>query len=129
MYLFMQPIMLLILKLKMMIICRECNIEIDTSSRYPEHELMNHYNIIHNNLIARYMKCMHRKHNGYHFLDKCKVNSTGLITSVHRYFDYTDINNNVSDNDNDNNKDRDKDDLNKVLNSLKDNIENLKDYI
>ena len=41
--------MLLILKLKMMIICRECKIEIDTSSRYPEHELMNHYNNLHNN--------------------------------------------------------------------------------
>ena len=31
--------MLLILKLKM--ICRECDIEIDNSSGYPEHELMN----------------------------------------------------------------------------------------
>ena len=51
--------MLLILKLKMMIICRECNIEIDTSSGYPEHELRNHYNNLHNNLIARCMKCMH----------------------------------------------------------------------
>ena len=30
---------LLILKLKM--ICNECNIEIDTSVGYPEHELMN----------------------------------------------------------------------------------------
>ena len=36
--------MLLILKLKMMIICRECNVEIDTNSGYPEHELMNHAN-------------------------------------------------------------------------------------
>ena len=114
----------------MMIICRECNIEIDTSSGYPEHELMNHYNNLHNNLIERCMKYMHRKYSGYHFLDKCKVNSTGLITSAHRYIRYTDINNNVSNNDNDNNKDKDKDDLNKVLKSLKDNIiENLKDYI
>ena len=32
--------MLLILKLKL--ICKECDIEIDTSSEYPEHELMNH---------------------------------------------------------------------------------------
>ena len=111
-----------------MIICRECNIEIDTSSGYPEHELMKHHNNLNNNLIERCMKCMLRKYSGYHFLDKCKVNSTGLITSVHRYIDYTDINNNVSDNDIYNNKD--KDDLNKVLNSLKDNImENLRDYI
>ena len=43
--------MLLILKLKMMIICRGCNIEIDTSNGYPEHELMNHYNKLHNILI------------------------------------------------------------------------------
>ena len=33
--------MLLVLKLRMMIISRECNMEIDTSSGYPEHELMN----------------------------------------------------------------------------------------
>ena len=73
---------------------------------------------------------MHRKYSGYHFLDKCKVNSTGFITSVQRYIDYIDIINNVSDNDNDNNKDKDTDDLDKVLNSLKDNfIENLRDYI
>ena len=69
--------MLLILKLKMMIICRECNIEIDTNSGYPEHELMNHNNSLHNNLKERCMKCMHRKYSGYHFLDKCKVNRTG----------------------------------------------------
>ena len=69
-----------------------------------------------------------RKCSGYHFLDKCKVNSTGLITSVHKYIDYTHIKNTVSNNDNDNKKDKDKDDLKKVLNGLKDNIiENLKD--
>ena len=77
------------------------------------------------------MKCMHRKYSGYDFLDKCKFNKTGLLTSVHSYFDYTDINNSDSDNDdtNDNNKDKDKDkdDMNKVLNELKYNIiENLK---
>ena len=126
----MQPIMLLNLKLKMTIICRESNIEIDTSSGYPEHELMNHYDNLHNNLIERCVKCMHRKYSGYQFSDKYKVISTGLITSVLRYVNYTDIYNNVSDNDNDNKKDKDKDDLNKVLNSLKDNIiENLTDYI
>ena len=59
--------MLLILKLKMMIICRECNIEIDTSNGYPELELMNHYNNLHNHLIERCMKCMHRKYSVYHF--------------------------------------------------------------
>ena len=47
----MQPIVLLFLKLKMMIICRESNIEIDTSNGYPERELMNHYNNLHNILI------------------------------------------------------------------------------
>ena len=41
--------MLLILKLKMMIICRECKTEIDTSSRHPEHEIMNYYNNLHKN--------------------------------------------------------------------------------
>ena len=125
----MQTIMLIILKLKTIIKCREINIEIGTNSGYPAHELMNHHNSLHNNLIERCMKCMHRKYSGYHFLDKCKVNSTGLITSVHRYIDYTDINYMlvmiimIT-------KYKDKDDLNKVLNSLKDNIiENLTDYI
>ena len=126
----MQPIRLLILKLKMMIICRECNIEIDSSSEYPEHELMNHYNNLHNNLIERCMKCMHRKYSGYHFLDKCKVNRTGLITSVHSYIDYTDINDSDSNDNIDNKKDKQKDDLNKILNELKHNIiKILKNYI
>ena len=130
MYLFMQPIMLLILKLKMMIICRECNIEIDTSSGYPEHELLNHYNNLHNNLIERCMKYLHRKYSGYHLLDNCKVNKTGLITSVHSYIDYTDIYDSDSNDNIDNNKDKDKDDLKKILNELKYNIiEILKDYI
>ena len=31
----------------MRVICRECNTEIDTSSGYPEHELLDHYNISH----------------------------------------------------------------------------------
>ena len=69
------------------------------------------------------MKCMYKTYSGYHFFDKCKVNRTGLISSVHSYIDYTDINDNI-----DNNKD--KDDLNKVLNELKDNIiEDLRNYI
>ena len=114
----------------MKVICRECNNKIDTSSGYPEHELMDHYNISHKNLIGRCMKCMYKTYSGYHFFDKCKVNRTGLITSVHSYIDYTDINDSDSNDNIDNNKDNDKDDLNKVLNSLKDNIiENLKDYI
>ena len=33
--------------LKMRVKCRECSIEIDT--RYPEHELLDHYNISHKN--------------------------------------------------------------------------------
>ena len=94
--------MLLILKPKM--IRRECDIEIDTKSGYPEHELMDHYNNLHNRLMERCMKCLHRKYSGDHFLDKCKFNRTGLITPVHSYFDYTDINNSDSDND-DNNDD------------------------
>ena len=61
---------------------------------------------------------MHRKYSGYHFLDKVKVKRTGLITSVHSYIDYTDINNNDSDDNFDNNKDKDKDDLNRLLNEL-----------
>ena len=122
--------MLLILKLKMMIICRACNIEIDTSNRYPEHELMNHYNNKHDNLIERCLKFMHRKYSGYHFLDNCKINRTGLITSVHSYIDYTDIKDSDSSDNIKNNKDKDEEDLIKVLNSLKDNIiENLTDYI
>ena len=81
MYLFLQFIKLLILKLKMMIICRECDIEIDASNGYLEHELMNHYNNLQNNLIERCMKCMQKEYSGAHFLDKGKVNNTGLITS------------------------------------------------
>ena len=45
--------MLLILKVKMMIICRECIIEIDTSIGYPEHELMSHYNNLNKNLNVK----------------------------------------------------------------------------
>ena len=110
---------LLILKLKM--ICRECNFEIDTGSGYPEHELMNHYNSFHNRLIERCMKCMHRKYSGYHFSDKCKVNSTGHIISEHIYTDNTDLNNNINENEND---------FNNVLFELKYNvIEELRNYI
>ena len=103
----------------MKVICRECNNKIDTSSGYPEHELMDLYNISHKNLIGRCMKCMYKTYSGYQFFDKCKVNRTGIITSVHSYIDYNDINDSDS---NDNNKDKDKDDLNKVLNELKYNI-------
>ena len=112
----------------MRVICRECNDKIDISSGYPEHELMDHYNTFHKNLMVRCTKCMQRIYSGYHFLDKCKDNLTNFITSVHRYFDYTNFNNS---NDNiDNNKDDKDDDLNKVLNDLKDNIkEYLKEYI
>ena len=114
----------------MRVICRECNIEIDTSSGYPENELLDHYNVSHKNLMGRCMKCMYKTYSGYHFFDKCKVNRTGLITSVHSYIDYTDINDSDSDDSIDNIKDKDKDDLNKILNELKHNIiENLKDYI
>ena len=122
--------MLLILKLKM--ICRECNIEIDTCSGYPEHELMNHYNNLHNRLMERCMNFMQRKYSGYHFLDICKFNRTGLLTPIHSFIDYTNFNDSNSDSDDNvyNNKDKDKDDFNKVLNELKDNIiEILKDYI
>ena len=120
--------MLLTLKLKM--ICIDCIIQTDTSSGYPEHELMNHYNSLHNKLIERCMKGRHRKYSGYDFLDKYKVNRTGLITSVHSYIDYTDINDSDSNDNIDNNKDKVKDDLNKTLSELKHNIiENLKDYI
>ena len=120
--------MLLILKLKM--ISRESNIQIDTSSGYPEHELMNHYDNLHNKLIERSMKCMHRKYSDYDFLDKYKVNRTGFIASVLSFIDYIDINDSDSNDNIDNNKDKDKDDLNKILNELKHIIiENLKDYI
>ena len=51
-------IIILILNLKLRVICRECNIEIDTSSGYPEYELLDHYNISHKKLIERCMKCM-----------------------------------------------------------------------
>ena len=90
------------------------------------------YRIIIIFLIKKIEKCMKSKYktySGYHFFDNCKVNRTGLISSVHSYIDYTDVNDSDS---NDNfgiNKDKDED-LNKVLNSLKDNIiENSKDYI
>ena len=78
----MQLIILLIRKQKMMIIYRECDIEIDASIGYPEHELMNHYNNLYNKSIEKCMKCMQKKYSGDHFLKKCKVNRTGLITSI-----------------------------------------------
>ena len=66
------------------------------------------------------MKCMHRKNSGYHFSDKCKVNSRGHIISEHNYIDYTDLH--------DNNKNED--DLNNVFFYLKYNIiEELRNYI
>ena len=114
----------------MRVICRECNNEIDTSSGYPEHELMDHYNIFHKILMVRCTKCMQKIYSGYHFMDRCINNHTGLISSTHSYIDYIDI---INSNDNiDNNKDDkdDKNDLNKVLNELKDNIkEDIKKYI
>ena len=55
----------------MRVICRECNNEIDTSSGYPEHELMNHYNIFHKNLMVGCTKCMQRIYSGSHFKDRC----------------------------------------------------------
>ena len=114
----------------MRVICRECNFEIDTSSGYPEHYLLDHYNISHKNLMGRCMKCMYKTYSGYHFFDKCKVNRTGLIKTVHSYIVYTDINDSDSNDKIDNNKDKDEDDLNKILNELKHNIiETLKDYI
>ena len=42
----------------MRVLCRDCNIKIDTSSGYLELELMEHYNISHKNLMRRYVKCM-----------------------------------------------------------------------
>ena len=114
----------------MRVICRECNNKIDTSSGYPEHKLMDHYIDLHNKLIERCMRYMHRKNSGYHFLKKGKVNRTGLISSVHCFIDYIDINNNDSHDNIDNSKDKEEDDLNNILNELKYNIiENLKDYI
>ena len=117
----------------MRVICRECNNEIDTSSGYPEHELMDHYNIFHKTLVVRCTKCMQRIYSGYHFKDRCIDNRTGLISSVHSYIDYINIYDNDSNDNIDINKD-DKDDknydLNKFLNELKDNIkEDLKEYI
>ena len=112
----------------MEIICRECYNEIDISSGYPEHELMNHSYFFHENLMIRCTKCMQRIYSSYHFLDKFKDKCTNIITSVHSYIDYT----NISDsNDNNDNNEDDKDGvLNKVLNELKDNLkEGLKEYI
>ena len=114
----------------MEIVCRVCINEIDTNSDYPEHELMSHYNIFNKKLMERCMKCMQRIYSGYHFKDRCIDKRTGLISSVHIYIDYTDINDNDSNDNIDINKDDKDDDLNKVLNELKDNIKaDLKEYI
>ena len=111
----------------MRVICRECNIEIDTSSGYQEHKLLDHYNISDKNLLGRCMKCMYKTYSGYHFFDKCKVNRTGLISSVHGYIDYTDIIDNDSDGydniDNNKDKDKDKDYYNEILNFMLDYID------
>ena len=95
----------------MRVICRECNNEIDTSSGYPEHELMSHYNIFHKKLMERCMKCIQRLYSGYHFKDRCMDNRTGLISSVHSYIYYINIYDNDSNDNIDINKD-DKDDKN-----------------
>ena len=122
----MQPIMLIVPQLQM--ICRECKIEIDDRSDHTEHELMTQNNKFHNKLIVRCMKCMQKQYNGYHFKNVCKVNRTGVISSVHSYIDYTDINNSDNDDNIDNNKDEDY--LKKVLNELKVNsIKDIKFYI
>ena len=111
----------------MRVICRECIIEIDTSSGYPELELMDHYKIFHKSLTVRCTKSMQRIYSGYQFLDKCKDKRTNIITSVHSYIDSTNIYNS---NDNFDNKDDKDDDLNKALNELKENIkEDLKEYV
>ena len=94
----------------MRVMCRECNNKTDNSSGYPEHELMNHYNLSHKNLMGRCMICMYKTYSGYHFFDKCKFKRTGLITSVHSYIYYTDINDSDSDDQIDNNNNKDKDD-------------------
>ena len=95
----------------MEIVCRECNNEIDTSSGYPEHELMDHYNIFHKNLMVRCTKCMQRINSDYHFKDRCIDKRTDLISSVHSYIDYTNI---INSNDNIDNNKNDKNDLNNV---------------
>ena len=46
-FLFMHPIMLLILLLKISLIIKECNIEVDDSGDHPDHKLMIHYNNLH----------------------------------------------------------------------------------
>ena len=116
----------------MRVICRECINEIDTSSGYPEHELMDHYNIFHKNLMVRCTKCMQGMYSGYHFNGKCKDNCTYITTSGCSYINY----NNIYDNDSNDNIDINKDDkddnydLNNVLNELKNNIkEDLIEYI
>ena len=96
-----------------MLICRGCNIEIDTSSGYPEHELMSHYDNLHDKVIERFLRCMQSKFNGYHFVHQFKNTARVFIEHKHNFIDYSVINN-------DNNKD--KDELNEVLNFLKDNI-------
>ena len=65
---------------------------------------------------------MRKLYSGYHIKDKGTHRRTCSTSSVHNYFDYTDINNSVND---------DKDgDLYKALKELKDNIkEDLKEYI
>ena len=122
----MQLIIIIILNLKIRVICRECNIEIDTISGYPEHELLDHYSISHKNLMGRCMKCMYKTYSGYHFFDKRNVNRAGLMSSVHSYIDYTDIIDNDSDShdntDNNKDKDKDKDFYNEILKKLKYNI-------
>ena len=57
-----------------MVIYRDCNNKIDTSSGYPEHDLIDHYNVFQQNLMVRCTNCMQRIYSGYHFLHKCKTN-------------------------------------------------------
>ena len=120
----MQPMLKLIAPLKMTLICRECNFEIDRDDDNPQHELTNHYDKLHINSFVRGNICLQRLYSGYRFKDKCINRRIFVALQVHSYIDYININNSVN-----NDKD-DVDDLDKTLNELKNNIkEGLKDYI
>ena len=56
----MQPMLKIIDSLKKTLICRDCNIEIDSEDDNPQHELTNHYNKFHIQLFVRCNKCLQR---------------------------------------------------------------------
>ena len=93
---------------------RECYIELDICNGYPEHELMLHYDKLHDELIQICKKSKKINIAGIIFIMNVKKAERGFIETKHIYLDYSDINN-----DNSKDQDDDKEELKEIINELK----------